>query len=283
MTTRTKLILLGTGNPNPDPQRQGSALLVLVDSTPYVVDFGAGIVRRAAALTPAYGGPLAELEIHNLRTAFLTHLHSDHSVGYADLILTPWVMGRDAPLAVYGPPGIAAMTDHILAAYQPDIRYRVEGLEPTNDRGWRVAAHTIGEGIIYTDELVKVEAFPVIHGTMPDVFGFRFTTPDKVIVISGDTAPCASILRYATGADILVHEVYCQRGFDRRDPVWQRYHAAHHTSTHELAEIARQTRPDLLVLYHTLFWGCTPQEILAEIGATYAGRVVVAADLQIFE
>lgn len=283
MTTRTKLILLGTGNPNPDPQRQGSALIVLVDSTPYVVDFGAGIVRRAAALTPAYGGPLAELEIHNLRTAFLTHLHSDHTVGYADLILTPWVMGRDAPLAVYGPPGIVAMTEHILAAYQPDIRYRVAGLEPTNDVGWRVEAHTVHAGLVFADARVQVEAFPVVHGAMPDAFGFRFTTPDKVIVISGDTAPCASILRYAAGADILVHEVYCQRGFDRREPVWQRYHAAHHTSTRELAEIAQQTQPGLLVLYHTLFWGCTPQAILAEIGASYAGRVVVAEDLQIFE
>ncbi|MEN8172310.1 MAG: MBL fold metallo-hydrolase, partial [Chloroflexota bacterium] len=88
--TNTKVILLGTGNPNPDPYHSGPSLIVLVGETPYVVDFGAGLIRQAAALTAHYGGPLKELEIANIKTAFLTHMHSDHNIGYADLILTPW-------------------------------------------------------------------------------------------------------------------------------------------------------------------------------------------------
>ena len=285
----TKVILLGTGNPNPDPKHQGCSLIILVDETPYVVDFGAGLVRQVAALTPEYGGtsengrPLKELQIPNLKTAFLTHMHSDHTVGYPDLILTPWVMGRDTPLEVYGPEGIVEMTEHILQAYEKDIRYRIIGLEHGNDQGWRVNAHTLREGVIYETDGVKVEAFLVQHGTMPDTYGFRFTTPDKVIVISGDTAPCENILRYGQGADILIHEVYSQNGFDQKDVMWQDYHSTHHTSTLELAEIARKTQPGVLVLYHMLFWGAGEQELLDEIAEGYAGEVVVGRDLQVFE
>ena len=108
--SKTKVILLGTGNPNPDPSHLGPALIILVDQTPYIVDFGAGLIRQAASLTSHYGGNLKELEIKNLKTAFLTHMHSDHTLGYADLILTPWVMGRDTPLVVYGPDGLIEIT-----------------------------------------------------------------------------------------------------------------------------------------------------------------------------
>ena len=156
----TKLVLLGTGNPNPSPEQSGCALALVVNNTPYIVDFGPGLVRKSAALTPRYGGHLEGLETSRLRTAFLTHLHSDHTAGYPDLILTPWVMGRDEPMEVYGPVGTGSMTDHILKAYQEDIRYRVYGDEPANDRGWRVNWHEFEkEGEIYRDSNIVVEAF----------------------------------------------------------------------------------------------------------------------------
>jgi ribonuclease BN (tRNA processing enzyme) len=281
-SSRTQLILLGTGNPNPDPNHQGCSLIILVNEIPFVVDFGAGLVRQAAALTPEYGGKLHELSIQNLKTAFLTHLHSDHTVGFPDLILTPWVMGRDTPLEVYGPKGTVEMTHHILHAYREDIRYRVYGLETANDQGWRMNVHEFDEGVIYETETLQVKAFRVHHGTMLNAYGFRFTTPDKVIVLSGDTAPCENLIRFGQGADILVHEVYSQKGFARKDALWQVYHANHHTSTTELAEIARQLRPKLLVLNHVLFWGATEQEILDEIAQGYDGKVVVGADLQVY-
>lgn len=280
-TARTKVALLGTGNPNPDPLHQGPAVLLLVDDCPYLVDFGPGVVRQAAALTPAYGGELEGLRVTGLRTAFLTHLHSDHTAGYPDLVLTPWVMGRDAPLAVYGPPGLAAMTDHLLRAYRADIDYRLSGLEPASELGWQVQAHEVAPGLIYDDGLVAVEAFAVEHGTWPAAFGFRFTTPDRTVVISGDTAPCENIRRFARGADLLLHEVYFQEGFARRDPVWQAYHRCHHTSTRELAELAAAARPGLLVLYHTLFWGGDEGDVLAEIARWYDGPVLLGRDLQV--
>jgi ribonuclease Z len=279
----TKLVLLGTGNPNPSPDQSGCALALVVRDTPYIIDFGPGLIRRSAKMTPRYGGEIVGLETSRLKTAFLTHLHSDHTAGYPDLIFTPWVIGRDEPLEVYGPVGIGSMTEHILTAYQEDIRYRVYGDEPTNDQGWRVNWHEFDtEGEIYRDSNIVVEAFPVIHGSWPNAWGFRFTTPDRVIVISGDCKPSPKVVEYAKGADILVHEVYSLAGFGSRSEAWQAYHREHHSSTLELAEIAKKTTPGKVVLYHILFWGSTEAELLQEIHSVYSGEVRLGKDLDIF-
>jgi len=279
----TKLVLLGTGNPNPSPDHSGCALALVVNDTPYIIDFGPGLIRKSAKMTPRYGGGIGGLETEKLKTAFLTHLHSDHTAGYPDLILTPWVMGRDEPLEVYGPVGTGSMTEHILLAYQEDIRYRVYGDEPANDQGWRVNWHEFEkEGEIYRDSNIVVEAFPVIHGSWPNAWGFRFTTPDRVIVVSGDCKPSPKVVEYGKGADILVHEVYSHAGFQTKSEDWKAYHAVHHTSTLELAEIAQKTVPGKVVLYHILFWGSNEKEILEEIHSLYQGDVFVGEDLDIF-
>ena len=153
-----QVVLLGTGTPNADPAHSGPSVAIVVDGSPYLVDFGPGVVRRAAA---AYEAGIEGLAVERLNRAFLTHLHSDHTAGYPDLILTPWVLERDEPLHVYGPPGLNSMTDHILAAYRQDIRERIEGLEPANKQGYLVIAHEIDAGLVYQDARVRVEAFPV--------------------------------------------------------------------------------------------------------------------------
>ncbi|MBE0674363.1 MAG: MBL fold metallo-hydrolase [Bacteroidales bacterium] len=279
----TKVVLLGTGSPNPSPGNSGCSIAVVVKGEAYIVDFGPGLIRRAASMSPAYGGSVSGLAVSKIRRAFLTHLHSDHTAGYADLILTPWVMGRNEPLEVWGPEGIEEMTSHILSAYIEDIRYRVYGDEPGNDRGWRVNCHEItSEGEVYSDENIRVEAFPVLHGTWPNAWGFRFTTPDKTIVISGDTRPSEKVTEYSMNADILLHEVYSVKGFNQKSDEWKKYHAAHHTSTVELGEIASKTNPRLIVFYHILDWGSTEDEMLGEIGQTYGGRVIAGRDLDIY-
>lgn len=282
-TSQTKIVLLGTGNPNPDPHHSGPSLAIVVNDKAYIVDFGPGLVRQAAQLTPQYGGYIAALDAKNLKRGFLTHLHSDHTVGYPDLILTPWVMERNEPLEVYGPPGTKLLTTHILRAYQADIHYRLYGLETANDNGWRVNVHEIQDGIIYNDKNVTVEAFSVVHGTWPDAFGFRFHTPDKSIVISGDTTPCENIRIFSQDADILIHEAYYQFAFNHMDPTWRNYHASHHTSTYQLANLAEKSQPGLLVLYHVLFWGATKQEILDEINEVYHGSTIIGEDLLIID
>lgn len=284
INAQTKVVLLGTGTPNADPEHSGGSVAIIVGTTSYIVDFGPGLVRQAAKMSPEYGGEFEALDAKNLKTAFLTHLHSDHTVGFPDLLLTPWVLGRNVPLEVYGPEGTKKLTDYILEAYDADIKYRLYGIEPINDQGWRVNTHEFyNDEVIYRDSLVQVEAFKVVHGSWPNAFGFRFKTPDKTIVISGDTRPCENILKYSTGADILIHEVYSYSGWLKRSDIWKKYHASNHTSTYEVGEMAAKAKPGEIVLYHLLFWGASEDDLLEEIHEKYDGEIVVGKDLMVIQ
>lgn len=278
MRGQSQLVLLGTGTPNADPERSGPAIAVIVNQTPYLVDFGPGVVRRAAA---AYKQGVEGLAVWKLNRAFVTHLHSDHTAGYPDLILTPWVLGRRRPLEVYGPAGLQMMTEYILAAYAEDIRERLEGLEPANDQGYKVQVKEVEPGWVYEDGNVRAEAFVAKHGSWV-AYGYKFYTPDRVIAISGDTAPTDGLVEVYRGCDVVVHEVYSWIGLAHREKEWQTYHSSVHTSSRELAEMVSEAKPGLLVLYHQLFHGVTEAELLREIKERYEGKVVSGRDLEIY-
>jgi ribonuclease BN (tRNA processing enzyme) len=283
----TKVVMLGTGTPRPDPNRSGPATVIVANDTPYLIDFGTGVVRRATA---AFENGVRALGYSgvNIKTVFLTHMHSDHTIGYPDLILTPWVMGRSEPLEVYGPKGIGAMTENILKAWQIDIDGRVNGLGLKNTTGYKVNAHEVVPGIIYRDRNVTVTAFSVRHEEMVDSFGYRFDTSDRVVVISGDTTPTQALLDHSRGCDVLIHEAYSMETHHRVSPSAQDYRRRHHTSSVELAEIANELKPGLLVIYHRSNMGATPGSVdsedvlLDEIRHRYKGRVVAGHDLDIF-
>ncbi len=278
-STGTHIVLLGTGTPNAEPDRAGAALAVVVNGNAYLVDAGPGIVRRASGARDLGVEALAP---SRLEIVFLTHLHTDHTVGLPDLIFTPWVLERSAPLTVYGPPGTAAMARHLMAAYEEDVRVRLQGLEPANPTGHRVEVHEIEPGVVFENEDVRVTAFPVRHGAWEVALGYRFESADRSVVISGDTAPSESIVEFCSGCDVLVHEVYSQAGFERREPVWQAYHSRFHTSSLELAELARRAQPGLLVLTHQLLWGSSPEELVAEIESAWPGEVRYGRDLDVY-
>jgi ribonuclease BN (tRNA processing enzyme) len=281
----TRVVMLGTGSPRPDPERSGPSTAIVVNDTPYLVDFGPGVIRRAAAAyhngVQAFGPRIA-----NLTTAFLTHLHSDHTMGFPDLIFTPWLMGRKQPLEVYGPKGLTAMTKNILRAWKIDLAVRTRGGHARLP--CQVNSHEISAGVIYKDDNVTVTAFPVHHGDDLDAFGFRFETPDRTIVISGDTSPVPSLIEHARGCDVLVHEGYALADFGSLPPAWQEFRRSHHTSSAELAHIANEVKPGLLVLYHPSNAGSGAQSaenqdvLVDEICSAYSGRVVAASDLDVF-
>jgi ribonuclease BN (tRNA processing enzyme) len=276
----TKLVVLGTGTPNADPDRSGPALAVVRGARSYLVDAGPGIVRRASAAASRHG--LTALEAPQLRTLFLTHLHSDHTVGLPDVILSAWTLERDVPLVVYGPPGTKAMVEHLHAAYAADIRNRIDGLEPANTEGWKVTVHEIAPGVVLDDGNVRVTAFAVPHGDWEVAFGYRFDAPDRSIVISGDTRASDAVVAACNGCDLLAHEVYSAERFKTRPPEWQQYHANAHTSTDELAALATRARPKQLLLYHQLFWGTDDAGLLSELRrAGYTGPARSARDLEV--
>jgi len=277
---KARVILLGTGTPIPDPTASGPAVAVVAGGQAYLFDAGAGVVRQAQAASQKFG--IEALRATNLTRLFITHLHSDHTLGYPDVILTPWVVGRKQPLEVYGPIGTAAMTDHLRQAYAADIKIRTEGLEHLNPGALTVNVHEIAEpGPVYRDANIAIRAIGVHHGSWPQAFGYAMDAGGRTIVISGDTAPTAAIVEACHGCDVLVHEVYSadwakivfgSHGAD--------YHKDFHTSTDELAELAAKAKPKLLVLYHQLYFAPRDQvDLEKEIRRTYPGNVVSGRDL----
>jgi ribonuclease BN (tRNA processing enzyme) len=277
--TDTKLILLGTGTPFADPTKSGPSLAIVVNNTSYIVDCGPGVVRRAAEASKL-GFP--SLEAAQLKTLFITHLHSDHTIGLADIILTPAVLDRNAPIRIYGPVGSKKMTDDLMSAYKEDIAIRINGLEKGDAIAYQVYTNEIKEGQIYKDSNLTVTAFNVQHGQWDNAFGFVFQTKDKKIVISGDCTYSENLIKYAKDCDILVHEVYSDAGLKKRTQRWQDYHSTFHTSTYQLADIANQVKPKLLILNHQLTFGTSLQSLLDELKSKYAGPVVNGADLDVF-
>ena len=279
---RTQVVLLGTGTPKPTPARMGPATAIVVNGRAYLVDTGPGIVRRAQG---AFEKGIQALAPADLATAFLTHLHSDHTVGLPDLIFTTWVQGRKGPLNVYGPAGTEGMIGHIMQAWQPDIDIRTKGFEQRSTTGLTVRAHDIKPGLVFSDDNVKVTAFPAAHGDVP-AFGYRFQTADRTIVISGDTSPGAALVEHCRKCDVLIHEVYSEDYRPADVPNWLEYRSKHHTTTSQLAEIANKTQPGLLILYH---YGPAPggpgssdEQLATTIRRSYPGKVVVGRDLDIY-
>jgi len=272
----TVVVMLGTGTPRPTPDVWGPATAVLVGGRVFLVDAGVGVERRLAA---------AGLPVTGVTAAFITHLHSDHTLGLADLILTSWVMGRTRPFPVYGPHGLAQMTEHLYAAFAKDIQIRTEGLEHESRDGYRVDVREIGPSVVYDSGGVRVTAFLVNHGSWREAYGYRFDTPGRSIVLSGDTRPSEELVRMATGVDVLIHEVQpsdsAQHPGNRSATEWASYVREYHTTALRLGELAARARPKLLVVYHN-GRRVADDQILADIRRAYSGPVVMAADLQRF-
>ena len=274
---RTRVILLGSGTPAADPDRFGSAVVVMVDSTPYLFDMGVGVVRRWAAALKA---GVAPLEPSSLRTAFVTHLHSDHTLGYPELIFSSWTLEGQPhrPLEIYGPPGLRRMTDLILAAWSEDVSVRTgAGGEMAGDSAPVVHVHEIHDGVVYRDRLVTVTAFPAHHGTWAAAYGYRIVTPDRTIVLSGDAGPPSEVPAQCRGCDVLLHE-----GGSRTETEASPYFRRFHTTTEELARIAAAAQPKLLVLYHQAPAGPAREHAYTELRRLYGGAVVVGKDLGVY-
>jgi ribonuclease BN (tRNA processing enzyme) len=299
-TTRTRVVLLGTGTPVPDPDRSGPATAIVVDDSAYLVDFGPGVVRRAKAAV--LDRHITALEPANLKVAFVTHLHSDHTAGYPDLILTGWTAGRRTPLEVYGPTGLKSMTEHILEAYRIDIETRTnpEGDQRGNHEAWKVTAHEIKSGVIYRDAKVTVTAFPTKHAL--ESYGYRFDTPDRSIVISGDTSPTEETIKACNGCDVLIHETRAVEFFDKLPEGSRAFGAKNHTTSEQLATLAAKAKPGLLIVYHAwISWWpsigpsanqllgpasgelhSSPDVLQKELGSRYSGNFVIGRDLDVY-
>jgi ribonuclease Z len=275
---KTKVIILGSGTPYPSPSNSGPATAVVYGKRVFLFDAGAGVMRQINA---------AKLPISGPEATFITHLHSDHTLGYPDLILTTWIMRRVKHLQVYGPHGLKRMTGLLLKAYSEDIKVRIEGLEKELPDTYKVDVHEITKGVVYDSGGVKITAIPVLHGNWKEAFGYRIDTPDMSIVISGDTRPCDSIIEASKGVDVLVHEVYAGAKVKPENrpggKYWPQYCREFHTSDIELGKIAQKSNPKTLIMTHIIRMGATDQELIGAVRkGGYKGNIIVGKDLKVY-
>lgn len=270
---KMQVILLGTGFPRPSAERAGPATAVVVGEKVFVVDAGRGVVMRLAA---------TEFPLSAIGAVFLTHLHSDHTAGLPDLFNTPWVLGRKTPFELYGPKGTQKLADGMLEFFAEDIHIRRDLTEMHPAAGAKINVHVVREGIVYQDEDVRVTAFAVDHRWVKPAFGYRFDAADRSVVISGDTTLSENLIRYAKGADVLVHEAALPEQFDKRDsPEVAARLKAYHSTPEQAGDAAERAGVRLLVLTH-LVPGDQDAEFLARASKTFHGKIVVGRDLMRF-
>jgi len=271
-----KVTLLGTGNPRPVLSRFGPSTLVEAGKEKLIFDCGRGATQRLYQL---------KIPFREITGLFLTHLHSDHTVGIPDLWLTGWVMGRDTPLHVWGPEETKAMMQHLEEAYAFDIHIRRDVDTKLPGAGAEVIAHDIAEGVVYENAGVKVTAFLVNHGEIKPAFGYRINYSGHSVTLSGDTRPSENLVKFAQGTDVLIHEVIDAEAYgdvNKSDtPEQARKILAHHTTAEQAGTIFTRVKPRLAVYSHIV-----PPDaptIVPQTRKTYSGPLEVGEDLMSIE
>ena len=272
-----KVTLLGTSTPNPLPDRFGPSTLVEAGNEKLLFDCGRGATIRLWQLRI----PLGTVKL------FITHFHT---VGIPDLWLTgfaPLPYGRrNAPFAVYGPNGTVEMMSYLEKAYKADIVNRREFILNFSPQQAAIAAKDIEEGVVYDQNSVRVTAFHVKHANLKDAFGFRVDYRGHAVVISGDMAPNENFIKYAQGADVVIHGVGVARPeLLEKDAGVRQMLATHHSSPEDAARDFARIKPKLAVYTHYTrprrddIPEVSIAEIISRTRAIYSGPLEAGEDL----
>jgi ribonuclease Z len=266
--------LLGTGNPPPVMHRFGPSTLVEAGGERFLFDAGRGALQRLAQVKVRWS------DVHGV---FLTHLHSDHVVGFPDLWLTGWLVGRrESPLHVWGPRGTRKMMGHLEQAYEYDIRIRLYD-DRASPEGVVILAEDINEGVVYQKGGVKITAFEVDHNPVKPAFGYRIDYAGRSVVLSGDTRFSENVIKFAQGVDLLVHEVVVPETFQRAGVPPERAKAVidHHVTPEQAGEVFSRAKPRLAVYSHIVLPIATEQDLIPPTRKTYSGPLEVGEDLMV--
>jgi ribonuclease Z len=263
--------LLGTGCPPAVMNRFGASTLVEAGGQKLVFDAGRGALQRLTQLGVRW---------QDVQGVFLTHLHSDHVVGFPDLWLTGWLVapGRTVPLRVWGPNGTSSMMMHLEQAYSADITIRTtsDGASPN---GVKIIARDIAEGVIHDSGGVKVTAFEVDHAAAKPALGYRIDYAGRSVVLSGDTRVSENLIRHAQGVDLLVHEVFVPSTLKGVPPDRAKNIIDYHLTPEQAGLVFSRTRPRLAVYSHVCLPTANAQDILVPTRTTYSGPLELGEDL----
>ncbi len=269
-----RVVLLGTGTPDVSMKRFGGSILVEAGGQKFLFDCGRGAVLRLSQL---------HIPVAEVNRLFLTHLHSDHTVGIPDLWLTGWIFDRKEPLYVWGPAGTRSMMSHLEKAYAFDIHIRRDVDEKLPGRGVTVVTREIRQGEVYESNGVKITAFDVDHGPVKPALGFRIDCGGHSVVLSGDTRPSENLIRFTKGADLLVHEVYYVDEETLRTSPEERIIVAHHTTPEQAGEIFGRVQPKLALYSHIGRREVHAAKLIELTRKSYSGPLEVGEDLMTVE
>jgi ribonuclease Z len=257
--------------------RFGPNTLVEAGDQKLLFDAGRGALQRLTELG---------VQWQDVQGVFLTHLHSDHVVGFPDLWLTGWLIvpGRNVPLQVWGPRGTADMMFHLRQAYEYDVRIRIQN-DGASPEGAALVAKDISEGVIYEKGGVKVTAFEVDHAPVKPAFGYRIDYGGHSVVLSGDTRANENLIRHSKGVDLLVHEVFVPATLQRAGvpPARAKKIIDYHTTPEQAGEVFSRVKPKLAVYSHICMPSATEQDLLPATRKTYAGPLQVGEDLMVID
>jgi ribonuclease Z len=270
-----RVTLLGTGAPPPVMNRFGPSTLVEAGNEKLVFDAGRGNLQRVVQ---------AKVPLKDVHALFLTHLHSDHVVGISDMLLTGWLYGRrEVPFRVWGPRGTKDMMTHLERAFEFDIRIRLYDDRPS-PQGIVIFAEDIQQGVVYERNGVKVTAFDVDHHPVKPAFGYRIDYGGRSVVLSGDTRFSENLIRFAQGADVVIHSVAAPEVVQRgRPPERAKAILDHHTLPEEAGTVFARVQPKLAVFSHIVLPEATEQDLIPPTRKTYSGPVQVGEELMVIE
>ena len=276
--------LLGTGSPPPLMSRFGPSTLVEAGEEKLIFDVGRGVTQRIFQL----GMPLREVT-----GVFLTHFHSDHTVGIPDLWLTGWLSprfgGRMTPFQIWGPDGTEAMMAGLEQAYAADIRIRIADQNYLPE-GVAIVAENIIEGVVFERNGVRVTAFDVDHGDLiKPALGYRVDYLGRSVVISGDTRFSENLIRFSEGTDVIVHEVAAASEELLAKSEGERLIIAHHTTPEDAGIVFDRVNARLAVYSHFVLRGDSeirapsPEDVVASTRTNYGGALELGEDLMRIE
>ncbi len=295
----TRLITLGTsGGPPPRAGRAQSSNLLTVNGTHYVIDAGDGVARRLAK---------AGINVRDIGTIFITHHHDDHTAGLGTLMSVAWDNQRTRPIDVYGPPRTEALVKAAVQYYGISAEIRIADGGRSVPIAQVFLGHDVGTGVIYQDANIKVSAVQNSHfdfhkgpaSGQHKSYSYRFETPGRVIVFTGDTGGSDAVTELAKGADLLVTETSSfqdrmQRMIDSGQ--WQAMTPAEqegitrqatqgHMTLEIIGKMAARANVKTVVLSHLSARAdgtdnYTPW--VAEVKKHFSGQILVAKDLMEF-